>query len=144
MSGYCAKVPTKDSVVFVAGQCQVIATALCPGANLFDHHSPPSDLDATFACVFQNFVHLHDVSLDDLQLQENNRDVYTRYAQAVDLAQSVDCPVQTVDPCFAQQFMDRLPKLWIHALRNTESGATVYRDKMQSQKGIALSHARRC
>ena len=76
ISGYCAKVPTKDSVVFVAGQGQVIATALCPGANLFYYHSPPSDLDATFfAHVFQNFVHLHDVSLDDLQSRENNDDV---------------------------------------------------------------------
>ena len=29
--------------------------------------------------------------------------------------QSVDCPAQTVDPHFAQQSMDCLRKLWIHA-----------------------------
>ena len=40
------------------------------------------------------------------------------------LGQSVDCPAQTVDPHFAQQSMDCLHKLWIYALRNTESGAT--------------------
>ena len=37
--------------------------------------------------------------------------------------QSVDCLAQTVDPRFAQQSMDCLRKLWIHAWRNAESGA---------------------
>ena len=36
--------------------------------------------------------------------------------------QSVDCPVQAVDPRFAQQSMDCLHKLWIHALCNTGYG----------------------
>ena len=50
--------------------------------------------------------------------------------------QFVDCPAQTMDPCFAQHSMDCPHKLRIHTLPNIKSGATTKGTGRNRRKGL--------